>query len=306
MAKKSRRHHYISEFYTKHFSENENLIQVYDKIDAIFYPTNPVNLFVKKDRNTFENLDGIKDDVIERIYSNLDAEYGSILKKITENGEVSDIHYKKLLFFAYLTKWRVPQYDQSFNVVKENYSAGQLGLGLKSFEGIPFNFEIEELFGLDMQHELKRILLAFQLFRSKEDYKRILTHSFIIPTPAHTSFIGDCPFIETTFDDGRQFGDFIFPITGELTLVYFSRIDRDEIISFLTNGDVMKINRFLTDFSSARDVSLLDLAERHIACGSKERLKFIVETYNGFKNKGGAKGFHMTWFNILYNFKEYL
>jgi len=53
-------------------------------------------------------------------------------------------------------------------------------------------------------------------------------------------------------------------------------------------------------------IALLGLQRRHIACGNEKRLKFIVETYNGFKDKGSAKSFYMAWFNILYNFKEYL
>ena len=72
------------------------------------------------------------------------------------------------------------------------------------------------------------------------------------------------------------------------------------------NGDALKVNRFLADFSTARDVSLLDLTERQVACGNEERLKFIVETSNVYKHKGEAKRFYMAWFNILYRFKEYL
>jgi hypothetical protein len=184
---KSRRHHYIPQFLTKHFSNNDGNLFVYDKINDKLYENNSINLFVEKDRNTFDNLDGIKDDVIEKVYTTYDTLFSIALNEITSTNNVSNENFKLLLFLAYISKWRVPQYDESFKNAKEYFSIDKLGLGLKDKENARININLEDYFKLDMQQELKRILLAVQPFRFKEDYKKLLDNSFLICTP--TDFI---------------------------------------------------------------------------------------------------------------------
>jgi hypothetical protein len=306
MAKKSRRHHFVPQFYTKQFAAPDGFILAYDKIDQRFYPGNPQNLFVERDRNTFENLYGEPDDVIEKVYATLDDIFDKVFLRITKTSKVPTEDYRLLLFFAYLSKWRVPQYDESFRVAKENYTTGDLGLGIKDDEGQRLDFDLEELFRLDMQHELKRILLAIQPIRFKEDFQKLLRHSFIIAIPQYPSFISDCPFMEAMLEDGEIFEDFVFPLTRELTLVYSTKLERAEVIDFLTHGAPEKIALFERDFASARDISLLALAERQVACADPKRMQFIVKTCNERKINKGTEASYMTWFYLLNNFKQYL
>lgn len=278
-------------------------IFVYDKLENKYYKGNPINLFVENDRNTFINIEGDKDDVIERIYSSFDDLFSKALNEITINGEVSDTNYKLLLLMAYVTKWRVPLYDESFEKAKKYFSVNDLGLGLKNSDNKNLGFNLEFLFKLEMHQELKRFLLAIQPFRFKDDFKKLINNSFIIHTTLE-SFITDCPFNEAAINSNEIFEDFIFPITKNLTLVYSKRINRNKIQHFLLNGKTDNINSFLKDFSIGRDISLLALAERNVACCNENYLKHISKIYNERKLLGTP--FNLTVFNVLYRYKEYI
>jgi hypothetical protein len=304
MSSKSRRHHYVPQFLTKYFSDDKGQINVYDKKNDKFYKNSAINLFLEKDRNTFPNIEGIQDDVIERIYSSLDSQFSRVLSDITTSGKISNENFKTLLLLAYISKWRVPQYDESFEKAKEFYSVDELGLGFKGLDNERIDINLEEYFEMDMQQELKRLLLAIQPFRFKEDFKQLIDNSFLICTPID-SFISDCPFNEATIISDEIFEDFVFPVAKDLTLVFSKRVNTKAIQDFLLNGKEKNINLFLRDFSTARDISLLDLAERNVGCSDLEYLKNIVNTYKDFKARGTDTAYNLTVFNILYRFEEY-
>lgn len=301
---RSHRHHYVPQFLTKGFLNSEEKITVYDKIQDKYYPGNPLNLFLENDRNTFLNFENVEDDIIERVYASFDGIFSSALKEISDTNRVSNENFQLLLFLAYISKWRVPQYDEAFKNAKDYFSVNDLGLGFKDENNRKLDFDLEAHFKLDMQQEFKRLLLAIQPFRFKEDFKRLLRNSFLINTPIN-SFISDCPFIEATIISDEIFEDFIFPVSRDLTLVYSSRVVRKEIQDFLNGNNTNGIQLFLQEFSTARDVSLLNLAERNVACGNSAYLKYMVETYKQFKSRGTGTPFYMTVFNVIYRFKEY-
>ncbi|WP_173969646.1 DUF4238 domain-containing protein [Flavobacterium bizetiae] len=301
---KSKRHHYVPKFMTKNFSTDKGLIYVYDKISDKFFESNSINLFLENDRNTFVNLEGINDDIIEQVYSSVDTMFGGVLTEITTTNQISDLNFKKILLLAYISKWRVPQYDEAFQKAKEAFSINDLGFGLKNDKDEKLDFDLEEHFQLDMQQELKRILLAIQPFRFKGNFKTLLENSFLVCSPIN-SFIGDCPFNEATIISEKIFEDFVFPVTKDLTMVFSTRINRDEIQNFLLNGEKKKIDKFLIDFSNARDVSTLHLAQRNVACCDKDHLEKVVEIYKRFVARGNNTSFNLTVFQILYKFTEY-
>lgn len=301
--KKSKRHHYIPQFMTKHFADASGLIHVYDKLQGKFYSSNPLNLFVETDRNTFLNSDGFQEDTLEKAYASLDSMFSTVLNEINSTNAISNHHFKLLLLFAYISKWRVRQYDKAFEDAKEFFSIDELGLGLKTQDNKRVDLNLEEYLPSKLHQEFKRILLAVQPFRFKQDYKKLLAGSFLIWSP-YTSFIGDCPFNEATIIGDEIFEDFVFPIQKDLTLVYSSRIDREAIQNFL-NGRGNNVGIFLKDFSIARDISMLDLAERNVGCCDAEYLKHLVKNYNEYKQRGSDTAYHLTVFNVLYRFREY-
>ncbi|RZJ23727.1 MAG: DUF4238 domain-containing protein [Acinetobacter sp.] len=302
---KSRRHHYVPQFLTNYFTNNDDQIFIYDKFEDKIYKGSAVNLFVENNRNTFANLEGVNDDVIERMYSTLDNKFSSVLTEISTSRVLSNSNFELLLFFAYISKWRVPQYDAAFSEAKDYFTVDDLGIGIKNAFNEKLNINLEDYFDLEMHQEIKRILLALQPFRNKDDFKRILKNSFLIYTPI-SSFIGDCPFNESTIISDVIFEDFVFTVTKDLTLVYSSRIDKNEIQDFIIKGDQKKVDLFLRDFSTSRDISTLALAHRNIGCCNKEYLEHLIQVYKDHIRKNNTAPFNSTVFNLLYRFKEYI
>lgn len=300
MSDISNRHHYVPIFIAKNFTmKNEKLI-VYDKSIDESFEAKPKNIFLESGRNTFKTTHGKKVDIIEKIYTKLDDKFAKVVKTVKTNESMNGANLEMLLFFAYIMKWRVPLYDESFNEAKDVFSLKDLGLALK-IDDIILDIDLESQFNTDLHQELKRFLLAIQPFRFKEDLKKISLNSFLISSPIK-AVIGDCPVNELAVISDEIFEDFVFPITEHLTLVYSQRIDIFDLKDFLENGKIDNVNQFIKDFSISRDLSTVALSRRFSGCSDKEYFDIITK---GFKNNKFNKDLHSSVFNRLYNYKEY-
>ncbi|OAQ42096.1 hypothetical protein A5893_02990 [Pedobacter psychrophilus] len=163
---------------------------------------------------------------------------------------------------------------------------------------------MEKIFNTDMHQELKRILLAMQPIRFKDDFKNIFNKTFLLNTNI-PSFISDCPFNEATINSDLLFEDFVFPVMKDLTLIHSTRIDLKKIQTFIDKGSDENVNSFLNDFSTARDISMLDLCERNVACADLKYLEHIVGNYIKAKEKNNETPINLTVFNVIYRFEEY-
>lgn len=303
--KKSKRHHYVPIFIAKNFSKENGKLLVYDKKADKVFEAKPKNIFLESDRNTFYNYKNEKDDVIEKIYADLDSQLSRALNEVKKTGNLSGENLKKLLFLAYITKWRVPEYDESFNDAKNYFTIGDLGLGVK-IDSNKLNIYLESIFTTELHQEIKRFLLAIQPFRFKEDYKKILENSFLICTP-YPGVIGDCPVNEIPVQSDEIFEDFIFPITKDLTLIHSHRIDKKKFQHFLENGNTESVDLFLRNLSIARDLSTVALSGRFSGCSDKKYFDLIIEGYkSGSKNKKTKDTLSSSVFTILYEYKNYL
>jgi hypothetical protein len=288
----------------KNFSMKNGKIIVYDKDTDKSFEAKPKNVFLESGRNTFKTSIGQKVDIIEKIYSDLDNQFAKVIQKVKENGTMTGTELKMLLFLAYIMKWRVPQYDKSFNEAKELFTVEDLGLGIK-FDDTRLNIDLESQFNTELHQEIKRFLIAIQPFRFNDDYKKISQNSFLISTPFN-AVIGDCPLNEIAIKSEEIFEDFVFPITEYLTLVYSQRIDKIELKDFLENGKVDNINQFLKDFSIARDLSTVALSGRFSGCSDKDYFDVIINGFKtGMKNSKTKDDLHMSIFNRLYNYRDY-
>lgn len=304
--KKSSRHHYIPVFFSKNFvNPATGQLIVFDKLNGNVFDALPDNVFLEKGRNTFLNKHGVKDDVLEKIFTHLDTYFAPIVKRVLIDGSLNGGNLKNLLFLAYFLKWRCPQYDDSFAQAKNFYTVDDLGLGLK-IDGQPFEVVLEDLFETEFHQELKRIFLSVQPLRFKKDFKEIMECSFLIASP-FPALLGDCPFHEATISDSEKiFEDFIFPISSQLTLVHCSRIDKFELQEFLNKGRVQDTDNFIKTFSIARDVATLQLAGRQAACADRDYIldiKNLNAKLSAAENT--AKDLSLNPFSVLYNFKVF-
>ncbi|MDY3364445.1 DUF4238 domain-containing protein, partial [Riemerella anatipestifer] len=301
---KSKRHHFVPQFLMRYFTNEKGKLYVYDKLEDSFFESNTENLFLEKDRNTFKNLEGVDDDIVEKFYTQFDTYFSSILKELNTHKKIDSRITKSLISLAYISKWRVRQYDESFNRAKEYFSVDDLGLGLKNENGERIDIDLESIFDTEMHQELKRILLAIQPIRFKDDFNKIYNNTFFLNTNV-PSFISDCPFNEIPLENEVIFEDFIFPIFTDLTLIHSNRVDLKKIQNFIKSGKEENVQNFLNDFSYARDISMLELCERNVACSNLEYLKHIVKNFKTVKQKGMTIPINITVFNVLYHYEEY-
>jgi len=303
--KDSQKHHYVPQFLIKNFAKANGFISIYDKIDDNRFEANPINIFVENNRNTFLSDDGKKHVIIEQMYAYLDSLIAPVLQEVKGSGNLSGENLKLLLFFAYLMKWRVPQYDESFKNAQDFFSVDDLGLGLKH-EGSRLDIAMEPFFDTNFHQELKRFLLAVQPFRFSSDFKNIYNNSFIISTDL-PAILGDCPLNEAAIISDEIFEDFVFPITPYLTLVHSKRVDKMELESFFAKGERKKVNQFRQDFAIARDLSTMALSGRFIGYLDTNYFNNVLTGYKSAISNSTLEGtINCTVFNILYNFKDYL
>ena len=298
--KQAKRHHYIPQFLIRNFVNEQDKIFVYDKIQKKIYETSSLNVFLENERNTFENIQGEKDDIIEQIYADLDSTFAPILRKVTITGKMNGEDKKMLLFLAYIIKWRVPQYDDSFKNAKDFFTIDDLGLGIKQ-DNTKLDVDLESFFNSEMSQESKRFLLAIQPFRFEKERKEILDNSFLISTP-YPALLGDCPFNEIQIKSDEFFEDFIFPISNWLNLVYSKRIDILSFSDFLKNGDEKQSDKFLQDFSIARDLGMIHLAQRQVSCSDISYLKYMVKSYNEIPQQALKYMMNSAVFTVLYEY----
>ncbi|GAA4461587.1 hypothetical protein GCM10023189_37220 [Nibrella saemangeumensis] len=130
MAAISRKHHYLPEFYLKGFTGEDGKLAVFD-IENNRLKTKrltPSQIFFEYDRNTLE-FDGVKDDFVEKMYSQLETIVGHAFKKIKEQKSFSYLDAQdmfRIILFAGSLYWRIPKTDNLIKSEFENSSPDEL------------------------------------------------------------------------------------------------------------------------------------------------------------------------------------
>lgn len=275
---------------------------MYNKQYKKFEKKSPKYIFFEANRNTFSDAFGNKGDILEKLYADLESTISPHLMDLINNstGQMSVETLRNLIFFAYLTKWRNPQYDDSFKKIKDTFTIDDLGLGLM-VDGKRIDCNIEEFFLSELSQESKRLFLSIQPFRFKDDYELIFKNSFIIPS-SKPCLLGDCPFLESNIDQDKIFEDFIFPLNQDQRLVYSDRINKYEFIEYFKNNESLKYD-FYYLFSTVNDLTTFHLAEKYVACANEEHLRSIVCIYdNLIKQPKSNINLLRQVFSILYNY----
>ena len=299
---KSIRHHYVPIFYAKHFANsNANLFVLNeDNPKGSIREGPPKSVFFEDRRNSFPGQDGLDNDTIEQIYSDLDNLFAPVLTRVIETGQLVVEDLRMLLFLAYIMKWRSPQYDNAFEIAKESLSVDDLGLRLRE-RGIVLDVDLEKVFRSDELQETKRFLFAAQAFRFKDDYSRIFKNSFLLGSPV-PALLGECPFNEYSLNSDTIFEDFIFPISTNYTLIYSSRIDKHKFSKVL---DRPTYQRYIRLLSHSKDTASFHLSSKYIACSDKEHLFEMKEKYNELVNMGKNMSLcGLAPFHILHNYEN--
>lgn len=136
MASISRKHHYLPEFYLKGFTGEDGKLAVFD-IENKRLKTKrltPSQVFFEYDRNTLE-FNGVKDDFVEKMYSQLETTVGHAFKKIKEQHSFSNLDAQdmfRIILFAGSLYWRIPETDDLIRSEIESSSSSELYFEIKN------------------------------------------------------------------------------------------------------------------------------------------------------------------------------
>lgn len=272
----SHNHHFVPQFHIKYFADKNGKIYGYNKLkprDKPFSPR-PKDIFADENRNTFKNSEGQNSDLIEKFYSSLESKCNAALRKLTETKILDKESKRILILFAYLSKWRSPAYDDSFEEAKKlsfedlRLHLGDLNLGIE--------YDLDKIWYSEEMQAFKRILLPFQPFFYKTDYKDIFKNTFILETPEpFNAILGSCPLLENQVNSNNIFESFVFPLTPSYTLIYLNNCDMDKWVPYYEENKKMLVP-LITMY---RDLSIYHISRDVVISNTEERLNFIKERY---------------------------
>lgn len=277
---RSHHHHYVPQFYQKYFADTNGKIYALNKNNNKTFNPNPNDIFAEEDRNTFINFEGKESDWIEKFYSEIEKHCSKALRDFSNTGVLSVEGKRFLILLAYLSKWRSPAYDDSFEDVQKNLSFADLRLHLANFN-LGIEYDLEKAWKDDEMQATKRILLSIQPFIYKNDYEDIYKNTFIIGTPdPFNAIIGSCPFIENPINSNNVFESFIFPLSPTYSLIYLNHCPIRDWASYYEEN----FNLIMPLIASLRDLSIYHVAKDIVISNDPKRLQKIKESYDKLKD----------------------
>lgn len=266
--KNSSRHHYIPEFLTKGFTNENGEVLVFDKCKnkILSRPQSPKSIFFEKDRNTVPVINGIESSFIEdEFYSRIDKNGSQVIIQFRKENlkaiEFTIENTGHLLFFLIALFWRIPVTDQVSNDVLDKSQITSSGTDPEELKRDPYF------------RKTQRVMLVKHM---SEEMNRIGGQGKVICNihqPANAEFvIGDYPilFRKTSNEFGRLFSnDFLFAISS--TRIYSST--RDSI------HDFSHIN------ANLYNASIIHQSKCYVCASNHETLEKAIKTYHSHKDK---------------------
>ena len=123
MAKTSKRHHYLPQFYLRRFTGSDGLFWVFDRETKEFRKQQPLNTAHQREFYTITNKQGVKSDDIERMFSGLESVACDVISRLDTREATGwkDEHERVsfAIFIAYFYT-RTPIFDQEQSAVGEH------------------------------------------------------------------------------------------------------------------------------------------------------------------------------------------
>jgi hypothetical protein len=278
----SKLHHYIPQFYLRGFSDEDEMLFVYDKKAQRIYRSSLENSFAETHRNTGtlthpETGETYRSDLVERMISRFDEDAAAalqVLRNSKSGDQVLDdptlLEEIKLLISSIF--WRSPVNDQLRIGVIETHSFEDLGFGIFDKNG-ERNPEMEELMkSIDLWNKMYPALLPISglvsKFRKKNDDNWLLYHR-----PVKFHIVTDNPVILKEYKDLSSLQEeLIFPLSANILIL---------------NTKKYKPGKLPGAFSLKVDLLLFNVAGRFVASSNKDYLKFLANEVNTQLSKSG-------------------
>lgn len=268
----SKRHHYIPQFLIKNFTDNDGFLYVYNKQEKTIQKKAPKQVFFEWNRN-ITKFNGVPDDHLERLYSDLDSALSIPIANILKTGTYTPEELSGVAVLVSLLKWRIPASDQTFSHLREDATQEDLAITItvkdKSLDVDPL--VIAQIENSDIFKETKRVLLGLLPFvHDQSILMDLYLNSFVLSTKNYNSILGDYPLIEKKHHDIRKIEDFVFPLGSNTIFVHKKGTSRA-----ITN-DVFFFNV---------DLATYHLSDKFVACNNRNHLESIIKMYEEIKRE---------------------
>ena len=122
MAKSSKRHHYLPQFYLKNFTCEDGLLCLFDRETKTFRRQQPLNTALEKDFYAVTDKQGVKTDRIEQLISGLESGARDIIHRLDNRIPGWKDHEERAAFalFLALFRTRTPAFDKEQTALAEH------------------------------------------------------------------------------------------------------------------------------------------------------------------------------------------
>jgi len=114
MAKRSKRHHYLPQFYLHGFTAGDGLLCLFDRETKEFRRQPPINTALQRDFYTVTDTQGVKTDRIEQLISGLESGARDVIHRLDEGmtGWKDREERASFALFLALFRTRTPAFDK--------------------------------------------------------------------------------------------------------------------------------------------------------------------------------------------------
>lgn len=122
MAKPSKRHHYLPQFYLQRFTGEDGMLCLFDRESKEFRKQQPLNTALQKDFYTIMDADGLKSDGIEQMFSGLESVACDVITRLDAHHTCWKHERERVSFAIFIAYFytRTPAFDQGQTALAEH------------------------------------------------------------------------------------------------------------------------------------------------------------------------------------------
>ncbi len=292
---RSKKHHYLPKYYLKGFTNSKNGFFVYDKQADKIFRTSPDTTFFENNLNTITLSDGNSSDSLENLYTGIENSSWDSFDRIRNSDSLTVIDLldkMNLYLFLLVLHWRLPS---NFKYV-ENLSGKMFTndknlnfMSLKNKNGVDASKEFTEMLkDSSAFKKSSRLIVPFAPFYEKNWSDSLYDWRFLYTGDIKNWYVvGDNPIItkgDNDHDPVDCLKEFIFSVSGKILLVNTNK----------------PINKGLpSEFVIQYNISMVERAQRFIACPNKDFLEALIKHYKIYVQFGKTDTIIMEMFKML-------
>jgi hypothetical protein len=282
----------------KGFTDSGNCFFVYDKRQDIILPRplTPNTAFFKNNLNTVTFPEGDSSDFLEDLYTDIENQSWGPLDTIRKSNIKTSIELldkMHLFLFLLFLHWRLPsniehveELSKKF-FVADNKNLNCFTLKSKSGENVPKEIA-DKIKNSPAFKKSSKLIIPFAPFYDDSWSERLGNWRFLYTGDGDNWYlVGDNPIVtrgDSDCDPVNCLKEFIFPVSGKILLINVNK----------------PINKgFPPEFVVQYNISIIERAQRFVACQNKDFLESLIKYYKVYDQFGKTNTIITEVFNIL-------